>query len=389
MAKIIIAGDSLQPYTCGVSVVVDAYLEALEGHEVTIVAPHHSDVNEYYKNVKVIRLPSIWLNRKRGYRAVVYLTRPYRKKLISDLRASDVLVLHSITPLTVLLLLLVRTHRIKIRIVLHLHTQYDEYAKSWFAPCKHLAAATIVQIMKSMAALSDKVICTSEHYREILYKRYQLKKEAFIWEAPVGLPKPSGGIDIGKIFGSQVRPGSKFLIFCGRVADEKNLGHLFEVFRAVYANDPTVYLVIVGGGATGKYSRIAREICGGASRNIIFTGNLEREQMARLYHQLDQLGTVMGVSSVPNETQGLGVLELMNYGFAVCVLQDTCLAVVVLASGGGFVIANDPLAWSGAIREALGNPVQLKVLGRKGQKYVHARFSRKASYRRLRKLLFE
>jgi glycosyltransferase involved in cell wall biosynthesis len=233
-----------------------------------------------------------------------------------------------------------------------------------------LAGKVASGFVSTVAKDADIVVCPSAHYRDVVMPRMGLTCKAEVWEAPVDLPKPCAPDEFPAIDGL-FDPEYEYLLYSGRLVEEKNLEFLFEVFRHLAKKNPFVKLVLAGGGKVEKYKNVCRKICGASSKRVIFTGHLKRDQLAYLIG-----GTSMGVTSSVTETQGVAVLEQLGLGTPIAVMEGTYLAEVVTTSGSGLALPPDPKVWAQSISRALTDEMWRFEAGNNGRLYIEMCFNR-------------
>jgi glycosyltransferase involved in cell wall biosynthesis len=144
--------------------------------------------------------------------------------------------------------------------------------------------------------------------------------------------------------------GKRVLLFAGRVVREKNLGFLITILPGILAKHPECVLVIAGAGPDLGFFR--REAAGaGLSEQCIFTGYLERSELALLY-------TIAEVFVFPSltDTQGLVTLEAMISGVPVVAIGALGTLMVMGGDIGGFMVQNDTAEFTAKVLRLLDDP---------------------------------
>ncbi|HKV40197.1 MAG TPA: glycosyltransferase [Blastocatellia bacterium] len=123
---------------------------------------------------------------------------------------------------------------------------------------------------------------------------------------------------------------SLLLLYCGRLAPEKNVALLADIMERLSACDAGDYRLAVAG-AGPLAADLENRLKSRAPRRFALLGHVpERAELARLYASCD-----IFIHPNPREPFGIAPLEAMASG----------LAVVVPSSGGVLSYANDSNAW--------------------------------------------
>lgn len=122
------------------------------------------------------------------------------------------------------------------------------------------------------------------------------------------------------------------LLYAGRVSDDKNLDHLFELFQKVRKVSRKLNLIIAGDGPALK--RLKSKYRGDS--NICFTGRLKREELFQLYTESHLL-----LFPSNSDTFGMVVLEAQAAGLPAIVTDRGGPKEIVVDGETGFVISSD------------------------------------------------
>ena len=141
----------------------------------------------------------------------------------------------------------------------------------------------------------------------------------------------------------------RILLYAGRLAREKNLDTLFEAAAILFKSDPSLRLWLVGDGPfRPECAAMARKH--GIGDRVKFVGFVPREEVNRYYAAAD-----LFVFPSMTETQGLVVLEAMNYGLPAIAVGGGGASENVLDGINGFVVKNDPQEFAGACQNTLND----------------------------------
>jgi glycosyltransferase involved in cell wall biosynthesis len=160
--------------------------------------------------------------------------------------------------------------------------------------------------------------------------------------------------------------GKRILLFAGRVAKEKNIGFLLAIFPAILARHPDAVLLIVGNGPDMDYFQNEAQKAG-IEENCIFTGYVERRDLALIY----AISEIFVFPSL-TDTQGLVTLEAMFSGTPVVAIGAMGTLMVMGGDNGGFMVSNDPDAFTGRVLELLGNPQLRRDKSREARTYAYS-----------------
>ncbi|HKV85865.1 MAG TPA: glycosyltransferase [Ktedonobacterales bacterium] len=159
------------------------------------------------------------------------------------------------------------------------------------------------------------------------------------------------------------KPGAR-LLFCGRLAPEKNLLRLLELVEPALGNNPALTLHIVGDGPLRR--ELARAVHQRAlDARVVFTGWLEGDALVAQVAEAD-----ISVSASLTENQPLALLESMAAGVPVVALAaggvgeivrhgETGYAVDPQADPGAFTAHVERLVADAGLRAAMGTRARL------------------------------
>ncbi len=123
------------------------------------------------------------------------------------------------------------------------------------------------------------------------------------------------------------------LIFVGRLAKEKNVDELLELFER--CRDLPVKMVIVGDGPVREKLEVHAKMLG-ITDKVIFTGMVNPAEVGEYYH----IGDVF-VNASTSETQGLTYVEAMAAGLPMLCKRDECLEGIVKDGVNGWQYGDD------------------------------------------------
>jgi 1,2-diacylglycerol 3-alpha-glucosyltransferase len=348
--RVAIFSDSALPILNGVSVSIDVLIRGLRdaGHSVALFTSAagryvDSDPNTY------------------RFRAVVTpwapnypLAIPPFYGMLRRFRRQHFDIVHTHTPFTVGFVGLRWAQAHGIPIVSTYHTLYDRYAHYMpYFPRRYVRY---------------KIAKHTSHYYNSVGHVIVPSQAALRWLRRHAVQTPISVIPTGAVPRQMharaetraslgIAPGTRLLLYVGRISKEKNLDTLFDMVARVCAERPDVRLWLVG---DGPYRRAcadrARRL--GIGDHVRFVGFVPREEVDRYYAAAD-----LFVFSSITETQGLVVQEAMTYGLPSVVVVGGGASEAVLHGVNGLIVRND----AGAMADEV-----LRVLSDDG---LHARLS--------------
>jgi glycosyltransferase involved in cell wall biosynthesis len=182
-----------------------------------------------------------------------------------------------------------------------------------------------------------------------------------------------------------IASGDEFKLgYLARIAPEKGLHRLVEVFEQIAADHPTITLHAAGwlGSANEAYLESIRHRLRSAGLEDRFTyhGSPDLEGKVRFLQEMDLL-------SVPTEYEdpkGLFVLESLAAGTPVVMPDHGAFGELVRSTGGGVLVAPDSLSdLSDAIVELKKDPIRRSELAAVGMRGVREKHSIETACREL------
>jgi glycosyltransferase involved in cell wall biosynthesis len=196
---------------------------------------------------------------------------------------------------------------------------------------------------------------------------------------PTGLAADRFGAGDGNRFRVQsgVPADRPLMTYIGRVAHEKNIDFLIEVFIKVRESVPRAMLVIAGEGPARESLR--QRVAGlKLESDVVFAGYLDRNTAL-----LDcyAAANVFAFAS-RTETQGLVLLEAMAQGTAVVSTAELGTRSILKAGSGAIVVEEKRDEFAAAVVRVLQDEKLQKELGERGRAYAKT-WSSAAMARRL------
>lgn len=341
--KIGLFSDTYKSQINGVVTALDILENNLRrlGHEVYIFAPaipgyQDEDPERVWRFAS---LPFILMPEHR-------VTWPYSRRLrkFSELKLD---LIHSHTPFFMggLAIYLAKKYRLP-----HLHTYHTFFAKyghyimmPQFINQKIAALAT-----QWVCAQTQGVITPSLAMKRIL-ESYGVSQPLYVIPSGIDIENFRTGHGAKIFHRYDLPPAAKILTYIGRLAREKNLDFLLEVFAAVAAQRPDSYLFFIGDGPERKdLAGRARQL--GLAGRVVFTGYQPRTELPDFL-----AASQLFLFASKTETQGLVVLEALAAGVPVVAVAAMGVEDVLAPGRGGWLLPEDSAVFSQKILEILSD----------------------------------
>jgi glycosyltransferase involved in cell wall biosynthesis len=245
------------------------------------------------------------------------------------------------------------------------HTYFEDYLHHYMPLLPGFAGKWLARsVMTSQLNAADAVISPSEPVRRALLG-YGVRRPIHV--LPTGMTDdrfvPGSASRFREMFG--FAPEQRLVVNVGRVAHEKNLGFLLQMFVRVALRDPRAVLVIAGEGPARRALQAEAEDLGIGARTR-FIGNLDRERSLNdCYAAADVF-----VFASRTETQGLVLLEAMAQSRPV--VSTACLGTrSVLTTGSGACVVEEQVDdFSAAVCAILKDRVRARIMGEKARRWA-------------------
>jgi 1,2-diacylglycerol 3-alpha-glucosyltransferase len=361
--------DSYLPRTSGVVRAVEASAQQLRarGHRVTIVAPAfpgHTD-----RDPDVIRVPSVTPPGHPDFPLAV----PYPgASSMRTVRALGFDVVHTHSPFLLGGLGWWVARTLARPIVFTYHTRYDEYAH--YAPFVGEFVRPFLGVYTTAYCnRCDCVLAPVPSIAAILREAGVRARLAIVPSASIDTAAfaaasqtDSRRVAVRATFGVPAR--APLLVFVGRLAREKNVGLLLAVLAALPAD---TWLLLVGDGPDRPLLEAQAHDRGVADRTV-FAGTQPPVVVAGALAAADVF-----VFPSTTETMGLAMLEAMAAGCAIVAVQAPASSDLLRDGETGRLVAGEPAAFAGAVRELLAQSERRGAMGRAARAaaadYDHAR----------------
>ncbi|HEV8017688.1 MAG TPA: glycosyltransferase [Steroidobacteraceae bacterium] len=273
--------------------------------------------------------------------------------------------------------------RARVPCVATYHTFFEEYLHHYVPvlprPVSRLLARSFT---RSQCAAVQALIAPSEPMREVL-TAYGVTTPIHV--LPTGLAPDRFRPGDGRAFRTRagIDPDRPLIIHVGRVAHEKNIGFLIEVFAELLRSVPSALLVIAGEGPAREALR-AQVRSLGLERHVHLAGYLERDSaLLDCYAAADVF-----VFASRTETQGLVLLEAMAQGAPVVSTAELGTRSILVPASGALVVPEERATFAAAVARVLGDARLRRQLSEQGRAYART-WSSAAMARRLAQIYGE
>ncbi len=361
--RVLFISDVYFPRVNGVSTSIRTFRQDLanEGVASTLVAPRYGDTDRD-DEPDVLRVSAAGVPRDPEDRRLRWgaLTR-----VLDALPHADYDLVHIHTPFVAHYAGTRFAHRAGIPCVATYHTFFEEYLHHYLPVLPRRAGAVLARAFtRSQCAQVQALIAPSEPMRAVL-SAYGVKTPIHV--LPTGLATDRFRSGDGRRFRARAGLGAEraLVTYVGRVAHEKNIGFLVQVFARVLASVPQALLVIAGEGPAREALR-AQVAALGLTKQVHFAGYLERDtELLDCYAAADAF-----VFASRTETQGLVLLEAMAQGAPLVSTAELGTRSVLLPESGAVVVPEERDAFAAAVVRVLTEPGLRAELATRGRAYA-------------------
>ena len=346
--------DSYLPRRSGVVQAVESASRHLRsrGHRVSIMAPAYPGYVDAEPDV--YRFPSVAAPGSPDFQ----LALPYSATLLRQIRGMRLDIVHSHSPFLLggLAMWVGRWHRLPV--VFTYHTLYAEYAH--YAPVVgDLTRPLLVAYTTAYCNLCDLVLASVPSLA-VQLRQYGVRARVEVIPSvgiePEEFASPAAADRARAEFG--IPQAAPLLVFVGRLAKEKDVPLLLDALAALPAE---VRLLLVGEGPERAALEAHAARLGLAGR-AVFAGGQPHERVVAVL-----LASDLFVFPSQTETLGLAVVEAMAAGLAVVAVRGGASIDLVGDGDTGRLVAPEPGAFAGAVRDLLGDPSRRSEMGRRGR----------------------
>ena len=302
------------------------------GHEVFIFCPGNNLLIEKEENI--IKIPGIEVKKFYGYK-IAQPIHPLIQKEVDDLHLD---IIHAETEFGVGTLANIVAFNLNIPRVRTYHTDYVDYTH-YFVPEE---LGPIYDGAKRIVTLYNKFY--GDHCLRLMTPSEKTKKGLLKAGIKTKIDVVPNGIELDRFNISntstndiksikdkyQIKNDDKLFVYVGRLADEKRVDFLINVFNKVKSKNIKAKLLIVGlGPSENKLKQIVSD--NKLEDYVKFTGKVEPKDVPMYYHAADCF-----VSASTSETQGLTYIEALASNLPVIVAYDEVLDGLVKEGENGY-----------------------------------------------------
>src|SRR2546421_1619862 len=380
--RVLFISDVYFPRVNGVSTSIRTFRQDLGSHgvETRLVAPHYDCPPAAPEEPGVLRVPAARVprdpeDRRMRWRALT--------RALDALPASEVDLVHIHTPFLAHYAGVRFARRANIACVATCHTFFEEYLHHYVPVLPRRFAKLLARsFTRAQCAAVQALIAPSESMRAVL-RGYGISTPIHV--LPTGVAADRFRAGDGGAFRARAGIDAQrpLVTYIGRVAHEKNIGFLVQVFQRVLASVPEALLVIAGEGpARAPLRRQVAHL--GLEGRVHFAGYLERDSaLLDCYAAADVF-----VFASRTETQGLVLLEAMAQGAPVVSTAELGTRSILASGCGALIVPEQQQQFAAAVVRVLSDARLRAALAVRGRAYAR-NWSSAAMARRLAELYAE
>jgi glycosyltransferase involved in cell wall biosynthesis len=245
------------------------------------------------------------------------------------------------------------------------HTFFEEYLHHYVPVLPRRIGRFLARsFTRSQCDDVQALIAPSDPMRDVLLE-YGVSTPIHV--LPTGLPADRFNPGVAERFRAEARipPGRPLVTYVGRVAHEKNIEFLVNVFVEVRRTVPEAMLVIAGEGPARENLR-HRVVRLGLEKDVHFAGYLDRNTgLLDCYAAANVF-----VFASRTETQGLVLLEAMAQGAPVVSTAELGTRSILKAGCGALVVEEQLQPFSAAVVRVLKDETLRNDLAERGRTYA-------------------
>ena len=363
--RVLFISDVYFPRVNGVSTSIRTFRSDLAAHGVQtrLVAPRYADApagaddEDGVLRVAAGRVPRDPEDRRMLWRALT--------GALATLPAADFDLVHIHTPFIAHYAGVRFARRAGIACLATYHTFFEEYLHH-YVPALPRAAARLLarRFTRSQCAAVQALIAPSEPMRAVL-SAYGVTTPIHV--LPTGLAADRFRPGDGRAFRARagIDAARPLVTYIGRVAHEKNIGFLVQMFGEVLRAVPAALLVIAGEGPARAALR-AQVAQLGLLERVHFAGYLERDsELLDCYAAADAF-----VFASRTETQGLVLLEAMAQGAPVVSTAELGTRSILVPASGQLVVPEEAGVFAAAVVRVLQDARLRQDMAAHGRAYA-------------------
>ncbi len=317
-----------------------------QGHQVYIFAPGYDD---YIDEDDVFRYPAVDLTRKVKFPVAI----PFSPRISSILRDINLDIIHSHHPFVLGPASVKVARRKRVPSIYTFHTQYDHYTHYVPLPKNLVKEFSKHKIRKHCDSVTQ-ITTPADSARRIL-QGYGIKRSIEVIPNPMDLTRFQNR-DGGLIREKYRLHQEKLLINIGRVAPEKNLPLLLNIYQYIlnHAHRNTTRLMILGDGPDLPKLRQQAERMG-IAENVIFTGLVNPSEIPEYLAAAD-----LFVMTSFTEVKPLAQLESLAAGLPIVAISAPGADDTIVHGENGLLVSKEIPDFGEAVLGLLFDPDRLR-----------------------------
>jgi glycosyltransferase involved in cell wall biosynthesis len=370
--KVAFTSDVYWPRINGVTVSTNIFLNELTklGHQIQLWAPAYpvpeGEAKPSRDDDRIHRLNAFGLFMSKEDR----LVSPFQKRrFYQELDAFTPDLLHVQTEFGMAWLAIPYARKRGVPVVQTCHTYFEQYVNFYLPWIPKDFAKMVARVLTHQwFKHADAIITPTEPMKAVL-QSYGITCPITV--VPTGIPEEDfAGIDRARerrdskyLVQYPILQGKKLMLYVGRIGQEKNVDFLLDAVERVKRKVPDSLLVLAGNGPyleTFKANVAARHL----DDAVLCLGYVSHSELKHLY----SLADVFTFASV-TETQGLVTIEAMMCGTPAVAIGKMGTREVMAGDHGGFMVDDDPDAFSDAVVRLLTDPVLYQAKSSEAKAY--------------------
>ena len=373
--KILFISDVYFPRINGVSTSIRTFVKQMQamGHDVHLIAPDYGVKTEDDAWIKRIPARSIYFDpedKLMKFGAAI--------DTLAELRKEKYDLIHIHTPFVAHYLGLKLAHLLDVPTVETYHTFFEDYLHLYLPIIpKPIAKSMARFISRRQCNKVDAIVAPSKPMLHVL-REYGITTKGEV--VPTGLQAHSFADADGAAFRKKhgIEQDRPMALFVGRVAFEKNIGFLLQMWVHLIKKMPNALLVIAGEGPAEKSLHALSEKLG-LKENVKFLGYLDRNtELNACYRSADVF-----VFSSKSETQGLVLLEAMAQSTPVVAIAELGTKSILIEGEGALIAPDEEIEFANKVERVLSDKKLRKQLSDAGIDYVKTRWTDRAQAERM------
>jgi len=368
--KILFISDVYFPRINGVSTSIRTFVKQMQAmsHDVHLIAPDYGVKTEDDDWIKRIPARSIYFDpedKLMKFGAAI--------DTLADLRKEEYDLIHIHTPFVAHYLGLKLAHLLDVPSVETYHTFFEDYLHLYLPIIPKSIAKSLARfISRRQCNKVDAIVAPSQPMLHVL-REYGITTKGEV--VPTGLQAHSFAGADGSAFRDKhdIAQDRPMALFVGRVAFEKNIGFLLQMWVHLIKKIPNALLVVAGEGpAEASLHALSKKL--GLENHVKFLGYLDRNtDLNDCYRSADVF-----VFSSKSETQGLVLLEAMAQGTPVVAIAELGTKSILIEGEGAMIAPDEEIEFAHKVERVLGDKKLRKQLSDAGLKYVKTSWTDKA-----------